>query len=110
MNYMKYYSVAEMNIIDAGWVSDYVREVTELVEKFGGRYLARTSNIEKLEGTIKTPQIFIIIEWHSKEHALDFYKSVEYEPYLENRINGSKSELTLVAGEDITKTENTSIR
>jgi len=101
---MKYYSVAEIDIIDASWVSEYVRDVTKLVEKYGGRYLARTSNIEKIEGERNAPQIFLIIEWTSRDAALTFYNSDEYEPYRKNRINGTNSELALVAGEDITKT------
>jgi len=101
---MKFYSVAEIDIIDASWVSEYVRDVTKLVEKYGGRYLARTSNVEKIEGERNAPQIFLIIEWTSRDVALAFYNSAEYEPYRKNRINGTKSELALVAGEDITKT------
>ena len=101
---MKYYSVAEIDIIDASWVSGYVRDVTKLVEKYGGRYLARTSNVEKIEGERNAPQIFLIIEWTSRDVALTFYNSAEYEPYRKDRINGTKSELALVAGEDITKT------
>lgn len=101
---MKYYSVAEIDITDASWVSEYVRDVTKLVGKYGGRYLARTSNIEKLEGERNAPQIFLIIEWTSRDDALAFYHSVEYQPYRKSRIEGARSELVLVAGEDITKT------
>jgi uncharacterized protein (DUF1330 family) len=101
---MKYYSVAEIDITDASWVSEYVQDVTKLVGKYGGRYLARTSNIEKLEGERNAPQIFLIIEWTSRDGALAFYHSVEYQPYRKSRIEGARSELVLVAGEDITKT------
>jgi uncharacterized protein (DUF1330 family) len=100
---MRYYCVAELNITDPGWVPAYVENVTKLVERSGGRYLARTSNIEKLEGERVPPQIFLIIEWPSRESALSFYESQEYRPYLESRVNGAGNELMLVAGEDITK-------
>ena len=50
---MKYYSVAEIEITDQSWVPAYVKNVTGLVEQRGGRYLARTSRIEKLEGERK---------------------------------------------------------
>jgi uncharacterized protein (DUF1330 family) len=63
---MKYYSVGELEITDQSWVPAYVKNVTGLVERHGGRYLARTSNIEKIEGGRKPPQIFLIIEWPSK--------------------------------------------
>lgn len=100
---MKYYSVAEIEITDQSWVSQYVQNVTRLIEQHGGRYLARTSDIEKLEGDRPSPQIFLIIEWPSREKALAFYESDEYRPYLKSRMEGAKSELLLVAGEDISK-------
>ncbi|HEX7998559.1 MAG TPA: DUF1330 domain-containing protein [Pyrinomonadaceae bacterium] len=101
---MKYYCVAEFEITDPAWVPAYVQNVTKLVEKHGGRYLARTSNIEKLEGERNAPQVVLIIEWPSRDAALAFYNSDEYKPYRENRLAGARTELLLVAGEDITRT------
>ena len=100
---MKYYAVAEIDIIDRGWVLEYVKNVTTLVEARGGRYLARTAQIEKIEGDRRTPQIFLIIEWPSREAALSFYESEEYRPYRQSRLQGAKNEFLLVAGEDINK-------
>ena len=37
-----------------------------------GRYLARTSKVEKVEGERKLPQVFLIIEWPSQETAKAF--------------------------------------
>ena len=101
---MKYYAVAEMEITDRSWVQEYVKNVTSMVEQRGGRYLARTSKVERVEGERKLLQIFLIIEWPSKETAEAFYESEEYRPYRESRIAGAKNEFLLVAGEDITKT------
>jgi uncharacterized protein (DUF1330 family) len=100
---MKYYSVAEMEITDQSWVPDYIRNVTGLVERSGGRYLARTSNVEKIEGERKIPQIVLLIEWPSKAIADAFYECAEYRPYRQSRIAGAKNEFLLVAGEDIAK-------
>jgi uncharacterized protein (DUF1330 family) len=101
---MKYYSVAEIEITDQSWVPAYVENVTRLVEQCGGRYLARTSKIEKLEGERKVPQIFLIIEWPSKDVAKAFYEYAEYRSYRQSRIEGARNEFLLVAGEDMTKT------
>jgi uncharacterized protein (DUF1330 family) len=100
---MKYYAVAEMDITDQSWVPAYVKNVTKMVEAWGGRFLARTARIDKLEGTRKTPQIFLIVEWPSKEIAQSFYESDEYRPYREARLAGSVSQMLFVAGEDLTK-------
>ncbi len=99
---MKYYCVAEIDVTERGWVPEYVREVTRLVERYGGRYLARTPKTEALEGEGKVPQIFLIIEWPSREAALAFYESEEYAPHLKRRLEGSVGRLLLVAGEDVT--------
>jgi uncharacterized protein (DUF1330 family) len=101
---VKYYSVAEMEITDRNWVPEYVKNVTQIVEQRGGRFLARTSKVEKIEGERKLRQIFLIIEWPSKEIAEAFYECEEYRPYRESRIAGARSEFLLVAGEDVTKT------
>ena len=83
---MKFYSVAEIEITDPGWVRDYVKNVTGMVEAHGGRYLARTSNVERWEGERKIPQICLLLEWPSKEAAKAFYESEEYRPYRESRL------------------------
>jgi uncharacterized protein (DUF1330 family) len=67
---MKYYAVPDIEITNQSWVPACVKNVTRLVEQRGGRYLARTSRIEKLEGQRKVPQIFLIIAWPSKGVAL----------------------------------------
>jgi uncharacterized protein (DUF1330 family) len=100
---MKYYAVAEIEITDRSWVSAYVKNVTQLVEQYGGRYLARTTTLEQLEGERPRPQVLLIIEWPSKEAAKAFYECDAYQPYLQSRKQGSKSEFFLVAGEDINK-------
>ena len=100
---MKYYSVAELDITDRAWVADYAKNVTPMVERHGGRYLARTSNIEKVEGERKPPHIFLIIEWPSKDAATAFYESEAYRPYREARLAGSVGEFVLVAGEDVSR-------
>lgn len=99
---MKCYSVAEIAITDQSWVPEYVKNVTGLVEQYGGRYLARTSKIERLEGERKVPQIFLIIGWPSKDVAKAFYECDEYRPYRQSRKEGARNEFLLVAGEDMT--------
>ena len=101
---MKYYAVAEIEVTDRSWVREYVADVTPLVERYGGRYLARTSNVETLEGQRRTPPLVVLIEWPSREAARAFYESEEYRPYRELRLAGARNEFVLVAGEDMTGT------
>ena len=98
---MKHYAVAELDIVDAGWVAAYVAEVTPMVERHGGRYLARTTKIEQIEGERPSPQVFLLIEWPSKEAADGFYESEEYRAHREARQAGARNEFRLIAGEDV---------
>lgn len=100
---MKHYAVAELDVTDTGWVREYVAKVTPIVERRGGRYLTRTSQIHKLEGERTPAQVFLIIEWPTIEAAEEFYESEEYRPYREARRSGARNEFVLVAGEDINK-------
>lgn len=96
-----HYSVAQIFITDPRWLKKYAVEVTKMVESYGGRYLARTGDFQQLEGDEKSPSIFLIIEWPSKNSALNFYQSKEYSEYLEMRLLGSHGSHWIVAGEDV---------
>jgi len=98
---MRCYAVAELDVTDPAWVADYVREVTRIVEARGGRYLARTPRAERWEGERDGRQIFLLIEWPSRQAAQEFYESEEYRPYREARRAGSRGEFFLVDGEDV---------
>jgi len=100
---MKYYAVAEIEITDKSWTRAYVENVTQMVERRGGRYLARTTNVERLEGERGLPHLALLIEWPSREAAMEFYESEEYRPYRTARMQGARNEFLLVAGEDVNK-------
>lgn len=103
---MKCYAVAELDVTDRSWVREYIHEVTRMVERRGGRYLARANDLQRLEGERENRQIFLIIEWPSKEAAKAFYDSEEYRPYRSRRLAGSKGDFVLVSGNDIHKLAN----
>lgn len=98
---MKYYMIGEVETTDQSWVPDYVANVTGMVERWGGRYLARTPKAETVEGERAPSGIIVIVEWPSKEAAVGFYESQEYRPYRQKRLAGAKNEFLLVAGEDV---------
>ena len=101
---MKYYAVVQLNIREDSWMADYLPNVTALAHKHGGKYLARTMTMERVEGTGELPNVFVIIEWPSKDSAKAFYEDPEYQPYLQSRLAGSSADFILVAGEDIAAT------
>ncbi len=98
---MKHYAVAELEVTDPAWVPDYVTNVTAMVERRGGRYLARTTRVEQIEGQRTPPPVVLIIEWESRAAADEFYESEEYRPYREARRAGARNEFLIVPGEDV---------
>ena len=97
---MSYYSVLEVTPTRDDWVSDYIAPVGDLVAKHGGKYLARTVNHERLEGSGEDPALRIILEWPSKDHALAFMGDPAYAPHLAARTAGSVSHHALIEGKD----------
>lgn len=97
---MKFYCVAAIDVTDPARVRDYAENVTPMVERWGGRYLARTANVVHLEGERMLPPVHLLIEWPSREIADAFYASEEYRPYRDARIAGSTGDIFLVAGDD----------
>ncbi len=97
---MIYYSVLVVTPSTDEWIADYLPTANRLVSKHGGKYLARTSSHEQLEGKASEAALRIIIEWPSKEDALGFMKDPEYIPHLEARTKGSASNHYLIEGKD----------
>ncbi|MEH6452129.1 MAG: DUF1330 domain-containing protein [Psychromonas sp.] len=97
---MTYYSVLEVTPINDDWAADYIAPANRLVAKHGGKYLARTSSHERLEGAGESVALRIIMEWPSKEAAVNFMNDPEYVPHLKARTEGSISHHFLIEGKD----------
>ena len=70
------------------------------MSKHGGKYLANSVNHQTLEGEREEPAIRVIIQWLSKQSALDFMSDPDYLPLLKLRIDGSVSHHVLVEGKE----------
>lgn len=97
---MTYYSVLAVTPSNQDWIPDYIEPANRLVAKHGGQYLARTSNHEQLEGEPATAALRIVIQWPSKQAALDFMQDPEYLPHLQARTAGSDSFHFLIEAKD----------
>ena len=97
---MSHYSVVQLTMTDPSWLAEYVPAVTAMVHKHGGKYLARTPNLEKIEGDGPAPDVVVLLEFPSKEATLAFYNDPEYQPFLMQRMAGSTGELISFPGED----------
>lgn len=97
---MAYYSVLDVTPTSQEWVADYVASTGKIVARHGGEYLARTGTHEQIEGDDQGAALRIILEWPSKEAALDFMNDPEYVPHLEARTKGSVSHHFLISATD----------
>ena len=78
-----------------------MENVTRLVEEYGGRFLARTTNVQHLEGERDIPQWILLIEFPSPEAAANWYTCAEYQPYLEKSKADSFTHVMGIPGEDL---------
>ena len=100
---MKFYGCVQLRFEDDSWVKEYAQGVTPILERHGGRYLARTKIMEKIEGDRELPILFVIVEWPSREAFHAFFEDPEYQKFKHLRHDHSSDELIQVAGEDIAK-------
>ena len=97
---MAYFSYLEVTPTNEDWIPDYLPTANKLVKKYGGKYLARTATHEQVEGPDRPAALRIILEWPSKEAAMNFENDPEYKPHLEQRLAGSTSFHFLIAAQD----------
>lgn len=97
---MTYYSILAVTPSSDDWIPDYLPTANRLVEKHGGKYLARTTSHEQVEGAAQPAALRIILEWPSKDAAMKFMKDPEYKPQLAARTAGSESYHFVVEGKD----------
>jgi uncharacterized protein (DUF1330 family) len=81
---MAAYLIARSRIHNAAAYKRYTDEVPALVKKYGGKFLARGTPYQVLEGPEKF-QRFVIIEFPSADQARKFYACAEYKKAALNR-------------------------
>ena len=97
---MPCYSVLAVTPISEDWIPGYLPAANKLVEKHGGRYLARTASHEQVEGDGQPAALRIILEWPSREAAMSFMNDPAYKPHLDARTAGSTSYHFVIEGKD----------
>jgi uncharacterized protein (DUF1330 family) len=82
-------------------VPEYAANVHKIVEKFGGKYFARSGNITTLEGTDQGSTLIALIQFPSRDALEKFASCPEYQPYAKTRHAGGVSRLTMIDATDI---------
>jgi len=95
---MKAYIIGRMKIRTKDWMEEYFSKVPGLIEDHGGKFLVRGGNPGQLEGTEGLPDATFILEFPSRDHALKFWNSDEFQPLIKLRQTGSSLEAMVVDG------------
>jgi uncharacterized protein (DUF1330 family) len=74
---MSVYLLIEITVKDRELYSKYVQAVPSIIEKHGGKYLARGGNVTPLMGGWN-PERIILIEFDDIEHVHKCFRSPEY--------------------------------
>ena len=92
------YVVGEVTVTDGSWVKEYGAKIQHSIEQHGGRFIARGSPDEKLEGNRILPDSLVIIEFPTVDFARAWYHDPDYKPLITLRQTGSTCEIMLIDG------------
>jgi uncharacterized protein (DUF1330 family) len=91
------YVVAVLDVHDPEGFEDYRQRVPPTIERYGGRFLIRGGQYERLEGEWE-PKRLTVVEFERTEAARRWYDSEEYRELRELRARTAVSNLLLVEG------------
>jgi uncharacterized protein (DUF1330 family) len=101
---MPVYLIADIKVTDDRWLPEYAASVHELVHKHGGKYLARSGNVKKLEGEPLDTTMIALLQFPSAEAVQAFATDPEYAPFAAARQRGSESRFQLIDNTDLAGT------
>lgn len=94
---MPVYLIIDVTVIDPGLYAEYVEQVPAVVERYGGRYLARTSDVVPLTANWR-PQRILLIQFDSIDQVRDCFTSPEYLALVPLREGSTTSRAILIEG------------
>ncbi|MEM7444625.1 MAG: DUF1330 domain-containing protein [Pseudomonadota bacterium] len=94
---MAAYLIADLQVHDADLAAKYREQVTPLVAKHGGTYLARGGDVRALEGDW-TPGRLVVIQFPSVDVAQAFYDDPAYAPVMDIRQKSATGSVVIIEG------------
>jgi uncharacterized protein (DUF1330 family) len=89
--------IANIEVLDPTTYAEYKRSVEATISAFGGRYLARGGNIERLEGDWSLHRI-VVLEFPSVSQARAWWHSDEYAESKAIRQRSARTDMFIVEG------------
>jgi uncharacterized protein (DUF1330 family) len=94
---MAAYVIATIEVTDPEAYPDYTKLSGPAIARYGGRFLVRGGPMEVLEGSTQANRV-VVIEFDSKEQAMTWWNSPEYEAAKPLRRRASTGTLVLIDG------------
>ena len=94
---MPAYVFVDVEVTDPDTYQSYATQVPPLVKQYGGKYLVRGGNPEKVEGD-RQPSRVVILAFDDKAAAKRFYNSAEYQQIIGLRHRAATSSMILLEG------------
>jgi len=89
--------IARINVTDPEQYKNYIAATPAIIEKFGGRFIARGGETVTLEGEQETRRI-AIVEFPALDNIREFYDSAEYKAAMKLREGAAELDILGVAG------------
>ena len=100
---MKAYMIVRCVIHDREkFISGYGAQAGKLLEEYGGKYLIRAPGAIPLEGIDEDNNSVVISEWPSKQRALEFWNSDEYQEVKKLREGIAECKVLMIEADAIT--------
>jgi|ERR1700692_3128842 uncharacterized protein (DUF1330 family) len=101
---MTVYMIADIKVTDDKWIPAYAAKVHDIVHKHGGKYLARSGNVETLEGKPLDTTLIALLEFPSAAAVKAFLGDPQYAPFKAARQKGTDSRFQLIDDTDLAGT------
>ena len=94
---MTAYVIYQGEVLDAKRYDEYKTKGAASIHAAGGRYLVRGGDVEVLEGEAPAGRT-VVLEFPSKQAALDWYRSDEYTENRKIREGAARARMYVVEG------------
>lgn len=96
---MKAYVIVDITITDPSRYEQYKKLTPASLEAFGGKFIVRGGNAERLEGDWQ-PSRIVVVEFPSLQNAKAWWSSEEYAPAKALRQSAAVTQMIVVEGLD----------
>ena len=89
--------IARINVTDPERYKNYIAATPAIIQKFGGKFIARGGETVTLEGERETRRI-AVVEFPALDNIRQFYDSAEYKAAIKLREGAAELDILGVAG------------